>query len=135
MDVSEWWTNIIHDLYKYNFNNNENKEIVISFFNALIDLNFLRDAYRVDVAIQTNSIYITADKLSFIYYTLITHWEQKKHLGLFIRAPIGNSQEPSINVIIGETQPIYNNSNNANTQNNNDGLKNLTHFFVKNKNK
>jgi len=50
----------------------------------LIDFNFLKDAYRVDVAIQTDSIFITYDRLAFIYYNLIVKWEKKDNKSLFI---------------------------------------------------
>jgi hypothetical protein len=36
----------------------------------LIDINFFRDAYRAEVAIQTNSIFITIDRLSYLYYDI-----------------------------------------------------------------
>jgi len=69
--------------------------------NILIDFNFLKDAYRVDVSIQTDSVFITYDLFAFIYYNLIVKWEKKDNKSLFIRAPlIINNRDPSIQVII-----------------------------------
>jgi len=53
----------------------------------LIDFNFLKDAYRVHVAIQTDSVFITYDRLAFIYYNLIVNWEKKDNKSLFIQTP------------------------------------------------
>lgn len=37
----------------------------------LCHLNFLRDAYKADVALMNNALYITHDQLAFLYYKLI----------------------------------------------------------------
>ena len=72
-----------------------------TLLDILIDFNFLKDSYRVDVAIQTDSVFITHDRLAFIYYNLIVKWEKKDNKSLFIRAPlIINNIDPSIQVII-----------------------------------
>jgi len=34
-------------------------------------LNFLRDAFKADVAIETNAVFITHDRLAFTYYKMI----------------------------------------------------------------
>ena len=34
-------------------------------------LNFLRDCYRADVAVEKNTFYVTHDRLAFLYYKLI----------------------------------------------------------------
>jgi hypothetical protein len=44
-------------------NNPKNKDIWY--------LNFLRDAFKADVAIETNAVFITHDRLAFTYYKMI----------------------------------------------------------------
>jgi len=36
----------------------------------LIDINFFRDSYRAEAAIQTESVFITIDRLAYIYYDI-----------------------------------------------------------------
>ena len=103
-----------------------------TLLDILIDFNFLKDAYRVDVAIQTDSVFITHDRLAFIYYNLIVKWEKKDNKSLFIRAPlIINNIDPSIQVIIGNNNNIHNNIENNNVQENNDNLHNLITMYSK----
>jgi len=49
-------------------------------FYQLIDINFFRDAYRAEVAIQTNSIFITIDRLAYLYYNIQAPQTQKQAL-------------------------------------------------------
>jgi len=51
------------ELYNYFKNDPSNKD--------LWHLNFLRDAFKADVAVETNSIYMTHDRLALTYYKLI----------------------------------------------------------------
>ena len=48
------------------------------------DYNFLRDAYRVDVAIQNDALYITPDQLSYCYYKTIVNIENKEPRGMYL---------------------------------------------------
>ena len=43
-------------------------------YTTIMDVNFLRDAWRADVAISTGSAFITSDKLAYIYYLMIAKW-------------------------------------------------------------
>ena len=89
----------IYELHEI-ISNDKNPKLK-NLLDILIDFNFLKDAYRVDVAIQTDSVFITYDRLAFIYYNLIVKWEKKDNKSLFIRAPlIINNIDPSIQVII-----------------------------------
>jgi len=51
------------DFYEHFKNNPKNKDLWY--------LNFLRDAFKADVAVETNSIYMTHDRLAHTYYKLI----------------------------------------------------------------
>lgn len=51
----------------------------------LIDINFFRDAYRAEVAIQTHSIFITIDRLAYLYYDIQAPQTQKQALCIFPR--------------------------------------------------
>jgi hypothetical protein len=51
------------DFYQHFKNNPKNRD--------LWHLNFLRDAFKADVAVETNSIYMTHDRLAHAYYKLI----------------------------------------------------------------
>jgi hypothetical protein len=47
---------------------------------TLIDINFFRDSYRAEVAIQTNSIFITIDRFAYLYYDLQASTEDNNNL-------------------------------------------------------
>ena len=120
---------LIDELYEIVLKDENTK--LKTLLDILIDFNFLKDSYRVDVAIQTDSVFITHDRLAFIYYNLIVKWEKKDNKSLFIRAPlIINNIDPSIQVIIGNNNNIHNNIEN-NVQENNDNLHNLITMYSK----
>ena len=51
------------EFFQHVKNNPKNKDIWY--------LNFLRDAFKADVAIETNAVFITHDRLAFTYYKMI----------------------------------------------------------------
>jgi hypothetical protein len=53
-------------------------------------LNFLRDAFKADVALETDSVFVTHDRLAFIYYKLIGGKQ-----GFLISVNVSQASRPS----------------------------------------
>ena len=65
------------------------------YFNAIIDINVLRDAWRADAAVANGGVFITSDRLSFIYYCMLCKWEGKMRRGFYF-----NPTQESVSVAV-----------------------------------
>ena len=53
-------------------------------FENLIRLNFLKDAYRIDVALQFDAVFITNDHFAFLWYAILCRWHRLPAKGIFL---------------------------------------------------
>jgi hypothetical protein len=79
-DLTDWgvpyYKSTFHFLFAKYFKSKDPS--VIDKLNAIIGLNFLRDAHRIDIAARKRALFLTADRTSYRYYA----WIQKNHPNL-----------------------------------------------------
>ena len=64
------------------FDATEDKETHLQFMKRVMDVNFFRDAYKADVALRRAALYLTFDRLAFVYYKMRCELEGCKKNGL-----------------------------------------------------
>jgi len=99
LELSEF-ISCLFDIIEKDPGSNTVKEFILT----LIDLNFIRDCFRADVAIQNDYVFITKDRLAFTYYSIIVYKENKIHNGMFIQTPYEVDHIKNLGVIIGKPQ-------------------------------
>ena len=55
----------------------------LPFMKLVMDVNFFRDAYKADVALSRKALYLTFDRLAFVYYKMRCELEGSTMNGLF----------------------------------------------------
>jgi len=58
-------------------------EDVQRMLHAAVQINFVRDAYRIDLAIQNGWAFVTHDRLAFLYYSILANSENVQQLGFY----------------------------------------------------
>lgn len=56
------------------------------YFEAVMDINFLRDAWRADVAAANSFVFITSDRMAYIYYCMVCKWNNQERRGFYFHA-------------------------------------------------
>ena len=70
-----------------------------SFIEDVFAINFLRDIARIDMAITNRWVYLTSDRLAYIYYNTMYTWDKA--------AQIERAQAEKINQVQTIPNPLH----------------------------